>query len=75
MFTIEASTTTDTERREIAELKDKAQNPLIYGKFVPPPMQATHPETRVPQPVEALLTEFAYVFPSTLPLGLPPTSE
>ena len=47
--TIKPSTPTDTERREIAGLKDKAQNRVIHGKLVPPAVQAEHPVSKVPQ--------------------------
>ena len=77
MPTIQESTVTvtDTERREIAELRDKAQNHLIHGKFVPPPVQASHLESKVPQPIHALLTEFADGFHDTISLWLPPSLE
>ena len=49
--TIQASTPTDTEGREIAKLRDKAQNRVIHGKFVPPPVQTAHLESTVPPPI------------------------
>ena len=73
--TIKESTPTDMERREIANLKGKASYRVIHGKFVPQPVPAAHTESKVQQQVEALLSEFANVFPGTVPLGLPPSRE
>jgi len=68
----QASTHPDTELRSIAQLKDNAQNRVIRGKFVPPTVQAAHPDSEVLQPVEPILAD---VFPATFHLRLPPSRE
>ena len=73
--TIKSSTTTDTERCEVADINDKAHNHVIHGKFVPPQVQVAHPESNATQQIEALVTDFAGVFPDTLALGLPPSRK
>ena len=50
--TINPSTPTDTERRHIAEPKDKALNRVIHGKFLTLQVQTAHPGLKVHQQVE-----------------------
>ena len=66
---------TRDDRREIEALLDRAADRLAHGKPVPKPSEVAQPEEAVPEALQALLREFADVFPEKLPLGLPVSRE
>ena len=61
------------DRKEIETLPHADASRLIHGKLVPKPVEPVPNESQpLPPSILQLLTEFADVFPESLPLGLPP---
>ena len=61
------------DRMEIETLQHADASRLIHGKLVPKPVEPVTKESHpLPPSILQLLTEFADVFPESLPLGLPP---
>ena len=63
------------DRRAIEDIAAKAQNRVVHGKVIPPPIKPTKPLAQPDPAITALLQEFADVFPRHPTLRLTTTTR